>query len=51
MTIAWRSGNIVRRTLASSARPETPYDLIAIVASTGGIKALEEILQSRLCTV
>ena len=35
---------MVRRNEASRVRPETPYDLIAIVASTGGVKALEEIL-------
>jgi two-component system chemotaxis response regulator CheB len=44
MTLLWRRRKRAGRAAASAARPETPYDLVAIVASTGGVKALEEIL-------
>jgi len=41
--IAWPN-KLAGRTVAPEATPQAPYDLVAIVASAGGVKALEEIL-------
>ena len=46
MTATWRSGALAVDTAGHrlGRRYQAPYDLVAIVASTGGMKALEQIL-------
>ncbi len=47
MTQAWRGGvAVARRTAPPGVPREAPYDLVAIVASTGGLKAMETILEA-----
>lgn len=46
MTQAWRGGVAVAPQVARRAVRETPYDLVAIVASAGGVKAMETILEA-----
>lgn len=42
--LAWRQGSAVPSPAAPERTRAAPYDLIAIVSSTGGVHALEEIL-------
>lgn len=46
MTQAWRGGVAVAPRALPRAPRETPYDLVAIVASAGGVKAMETILEA-----
>jgi len=44
--LAWRHGNAVRLRGAPVPLRHAPYDLVAMVASAGGVKALEAILSA-----
>jgi two-component system chemotaxis response regulator CheB len=43
---AWRHGQAVRQAAPAAAARPARYDLIAIVASAGGLKAMERILKA-----